>query len=93
MDFRRTLEMSISREEFLRFLSGALGAYEADGCVARGTTDGHRWSVSLVPLPGQLLGSAVVPRHRVEIVLETCSEAEGAAFMERFHRAFLRGGG
>jgi hypothetical protein len=93
MDFPRTLEMSVSREEFFRFLSAALGAYETDGRVARGTTDGHPWTVALIPLPGQLLGSALMPRHRIEITIDRCTDAEGAAFLERFHRAFLRGGG
>jgi hypothetical protein len=35
----------------------------------------------------------VVPRHRVEIILAGCSEAEAEAFMKRFHHGFLRGGG
>lgn len=93
MDVRHTFEMSISRAEFFRFLTAALGALEADGDVVRGTSGGHRWAVSIVPLPDHRLGSVVMPRHRVELTIDTCTEAEGAAFIERFHRAFLRGGG
>ena len=93
MDVRHTVEMSISQEEFFRFLSAALGGYETDGRVARGISDGHPWTITLTPLPGQLLGSVLMPRHRVEITIDGCTDAEGAAFLERFHRAFLRGGG
>jgi hypothetical protein len=34
-----------------------------------------------------------LPRYGVEIVFEGRAGAEAEAFMERFHRAFLRGGG
>jgi hypothetical protein len=39
------------------------------------------------------LGNVAIPRHRVEIAVKACSEAEGEAFMDRFHRGFLRAGG
>jgi len=93
MDFHRSLEMSVSREEFFRLLPAAVGPFEADGELARGTDGDRRWNIRLAALPDLHLGSAVLPRHRVEIVLEACSEAESEAFMARFHRAFLRGGG
>jgi hypothetical protein len=93
MDFHRTLEMSLSREEFSRMLSAAVGPFETAGDVIRPSGGHRRWVIHLVPLADHRVGSIVVPRHRVEIVLESCSEAEGEAFMERFHRAFLRGGG
>ena len=93
MDFRRSLEMSISREEFFRLLPAAVGAFEADGDTICWSDAKRRWTIRVTPLPDLRLGSAAIPRHRVEIVFEACSEAEGAAFLERFHRAFLRGGG
>ena len=93
MDFHRSLEMSVSRDEFFRFLPGAVGSFVVSGDTIR-LADGNRdWLIRLVPLADHRVGSVVVPRHRVEIVLEACSEAEGQAFLERFHRAFLRGGG
>lgn len=52
-----------------------------------------RGTIRLVPLPHRRIGRVVIPRHRVEIALEDCTEVESAAFMDRFHRAFLRGGG
>jgi hypothetical protein len=93
MDFHRSLEMSISREEFLRLLPSAVGPFEVDGDSIRPSGGDRRWTIRLVPLADRPLGGVVVPRHRVEIALETGAETEGEAFMARFARAFLRGGG
>ena len=93
MDFRRTLEMSVSREEFFRFLPTGEMAFHVDGELVSWSEGGRRRTIRLRPLADRRLGSVALPRHRVEIVLEAGSEAEAAAFMERFHRAFLRGGG
>ena len=93
MNFQRTMEMSLSREEFLRFLPAAVGSFVVNGDEVR-RSDGNRgWVIRLVPLADHRVGSVVVPRHRVEIVLEGYSEADADAFMNRFHRAFMRGGG
>jgi hypothetical protein len=93
MDVRHSVEMSISREEFFRLLPAAVGAFEADGDLVRWVEQGRVRTMRVVRLPDLRLGSAAIPRHRVEIVLEQCSAMEGAAFIERFNRAFLRGGG
>jgi hypothetical protein len=93
MDFRRTFEMSISREEFLRLLPAAVTTFDVDGGVVTWSDGGCRRTIHLRPLADHRLGSVVVPRHQVEIVLESCPDGEGAAFLGRFHRAFLRGGG
>ena len=93
MDFQRAMEMSLSREEFLRLLPAAVGSFVVNGDEVR-RSDGNRgWMIRLVPLADHRVGSVVVPRHRVEIVLEGYSEADADAFMNRFHRAFMRGGG
>ena len=93
MDFQRAMEMSLSREEFLRLLPAAVGSFVVNGDEVR-RSDGNRgWVIRLVPLADHRVGSVVVPRHRVEIVLEGYSEADADAFMNRFHRAFIRGGG
>jgi hypothetical protein len=91
--FRRSLEMGLLREEFFRLLPAALGSWEAEGDTVRWSEDGRSGTLRLVPMAGRRLGSVVVPCHRVEIVLDGCSEEDGEAFMRRFHRAFLRGGG
>ena len=91
----RHLEMSISQEEFARLLPAAVGRdgfTAAEGCYD-GREDQRSWTIRLVPLPVRPLGSVQLPRHRVEIFLEGYSEREAEAFMVRFHRGFLRGGG
>ena len=85
--------MSLLREEFFRLLPAAVPVCEVDGDTVRWTEAGRDGTIRLVPLLDRRLGSVVVPRHRVEISLEGGTDAEGEAFMARFHRAFLRGGG
>jgi hypothetical protein len=93
MRLHRTLEMSLGREEFFRLLPAAVESFSVDGDMVR-PSGGHRgWVIRLVAMADHTLGSAVVPRHRVEIALDVRSEADAEAFMERFLRAFLRGGG
>jgi hypothetical protein len=93
MTFHRRLEMSVSRAEFFRLLPAVVASFEADGDVIRWSDAARSWTIRLVPLPDRQLGSVTVPRHRVEVSLDACSEVEGERFMARFHRAFLRGGG
>jgi hypothetical protein len=87
--------MSLSREDFLRLLPGAVGAVwveENEGTFS--ASDGERrWSIRLSPLADRRLGSVALPSHGVEIHLDGYSEAEAAAFLIRFHRGFQRGGG
>ena len=90
---RRTLEMTIARAEFLRLLPAAVGPFEVEGEEVRSTGAYPSWTIRLVPLAGHRLGNLAVPRHRVEIDIEGGTEAEALAFMGRFRRAFLRGGG
>jgi hypothetical protein len=101
-EFRRSLEMTISREEFLRLLRGAVGPFVLVGqasvlapqeSILVGQAPTLAWTIRLVPLPDRRLGGLTIPRHRVEISLGDCTEAEGERFLERFHRRFLRGGG
>jgi hypothetical protein len=93
MHVHRTLEMSLSRDEFFRLLPAAVGPFVTAGDVVRPSGGNLPWVIRLVPLADHRVGSVVVPRQRVEIVLEGCSEAGATAFMEGFDRAFLRGGG
>jgi hypothetical protein len=85
--------MSLVREEFFRLLPGAVSSFVVDGDTVRWTESGRGGTIRLVRLAPLRLGSVVMPRHRVEIALEADSETEGEAFLARFHRAFLRGGG
>ncbi|GLH71806.1 hypothetical protein GETHLI_03080 [Geothrix limicola] len=86
--------MSLSRAEFLRLLPGAVGSVPIEEAGTFGASDGRRcWTLRLCPLADQHVGSVNLPRHRVELRLEGYSDEEAAAFMVRFHRGFLRGGG
>ena len=85
--------MTIGREEFLRLLPGAVGAFEADDDSIRGAEADVRWAIQLVPMQDGRLGRLTLPRHRVEITIEAPSEAEVESFMSRVCRAFLRAGG
>jgi hypothetical protein len=91
--FRRTLEMTISREEFLRLLPGAVPSFEVEGETFRWSEGGRHGTIRLVPIGDVRVGRVAVPRHRVEIVLQTPGDEEGEAFFDAFRRAFLRGGG
>jgi hypothetical protein len=93
MSFHRTLDMGLTREEFLRFLPAAVGRFEVDGQAIVCSHADHRCTIRLVPLPPRRVASVVVSRHRVEITLEGCSEEEGRAFVDTLTRTFLRGGG
>jgi hypothetical protein len=90
---RHSLEMSLCREEFFRLLPAAVGPVVASGDTIQGNAGTCRWRISLVRLADHRVGSVEVPRHRIDIVIEDCSEAEAEAFMERFRRGYLRGGG
>lgn len=90
---RHSLEMSLSREEFFRLLPAAAGPFETRGHAIEGNAGSCRWRITLVALTDYRAGSVTVPRHRIDLVIEGCSDAEAAAFMDRFRRGFLRGGG
>ncbi len=93
MSFRRSLEMSVSREDFFRLLPFVVGPFEVEGDTARWSDAGRRCTIRVVPLPDRRLGRVTVSRQSIEIDLEGCSEPDGEAFMARFRRTFLRGGG
>ncbi len=102
LTFRRSLEMTTGREEFVRLFSSVVPSFDVDGetirwaCFCSGAglqPRGPSGTIRLLPLPNRTVGGLSVPRHRVEISLDACGDAEGEAFMARFHRAFLRGGG
>lgn len=94
MAIELSLDMSLSREEFLRLLPAAVGpvTVEEDGVFVGGDAP-QRWTLRLVPLADRHLGSVILPCHRVEIRFDGYSEMAAEAFMARFHRGFQRGGG
>lgn len=95
MAVHRSLDMSLTREEFLRLLPAAVGLETVtleNDCVvhANGAT---RWRIRLTRLPDVRLGSVVLPLHRVELAFDGLSHQDIQAFMARFERYFQRGGG
>ncbi|GLH66258.1 hypothetical protein [Geothrix edaphica] len=91
MDHR--LEMTLSREEFLRLLPGAVGPFTEEDGGFRGTDGPLRWRIRLIPLPELRVGRVVLPRYQVEIRLEGHTAGQAEAFLARFQRGFQRGGG
>ena len=94
MTIRRSLEMSLSREEFFRLLPSAVGSHHVgkDGVVSG--SDGPRcWTIHLLPLSDGRLGRVALPRHQIEISFDGHTDEEVETFMARFHRGFQRGGG
>lgn len=87
--------MTISREEFLRLLAGAVGAvdYRANGAVLSHQDGDRRWEIRLEELPALSRGMLLLPRHRVEIRLVGYDSPEAQVFLDRFERHFQRGGG
>ena len=85
--------MALTREEFLRLLPAAVGPFTVDGeAIGPAGGDGG-WAIRLGSLPHQRLGGVAVPRLGVDISVDAASATEAEAFMGRFRRAFLRGGG
>lgn len=95
--FHRTLEMTLTREEFLRLLRLAVGDVRVDGDQLRGQVafDDFRgpWIIGLTTLPARPLGPVPLPRLRLDITLDDAGDVDGEAFLRRFRLAFLRGGG
>jgi hypothetical protein len=90
-----TQEMTLSRDEFLRSLSGAVAgaAFEAQGSDIRPLDPAQAWRIALTPLPELRIGAIRLPRHRVAIYLAGRDEAATRRFLERFEQYFRRGGG
>ena len=95
MPFTRSLEMTLTRADFLRLLPGAVGRgpVQEAGDSFSGGEGSRSWTLRLVPLEDRRLGSVSLPRHRVELHLEGHTEAEAQAFLTRFLLGFQRGGG
>ncbi|MDD9876486.1 MAG: hypothetical protein OXR84_03490 [Magnetovibrio sp.] len=90
-----TKEMAVTHADFFRSIVNAFepGGYrrEADRIVAE---DGERrLEITLGPEGTRQIALLAVPATPVTLTFDGYSEAERAAAMERFDRAFQRGGG
>ena len=90
-----TQDMTLSRDEFLRSLPGAVAgaAFEAQGSDIRPLDPAQAWRIALTPLPDLAIGLIRLARHRVEIFLAGYDEVRTRRFLERFELYFRRAGG
>jgi hypothetical protein len=88
------LEMTISKDEFLRRLPGAVGcAFEQVGNEFQGHLGERPWRLHLADMPGTSLGVLKLDRLLVEIELPGFSPGERDEFLSRFRLHYQRGGG
>jgi hypothetical protein len=87
--------MTISREEFLRSLPGAVAdvPFEVAGGVIRHRGTDRSWRIELEPLRDLALGALALPRHRVVVHLEGYDVTAARRWLERFELHYRRGGG
>lgn len=85
-------EMALTRAEFLRLLPGAADgvAWRDEGGVVH---VGNAVEIALEPLPPRRLGLFEIPVMRVTLSFHGWTETEVRAFVQRFDRAFQKGGG
>lgn len=87
--------MALTPAVFLRDLPRAMG--DLDYAVADGRVDavseGRRLTIGLEPLPPRVIGLLSLERSQVTLDFEGWAQAEREAFLERFDRAYQRGGG
>jgi hypothetical protein len=88
-------DMTISRDEFLRNLPGAVAhaPYRAEGDAFVHADAGRSWCIRLSRLPDRAIASLVLERHAVEIRLTGYDVPSERAFLDRFELHFRRGGG
>lgn len=88
-------EMTISRDEFLRILPGAVGnaRFRVDGDRIRPLDRHQGWRIVLSELDDLRAGAIHLPRQRVEIYLADDNGEERGRFLARFELHFRRGGG
>lgn len=88
-----TLDMAITRADFVRQLAAAFGAVESQGSgVFTGLSDECAWRISLQSAPPTRLGLIVLERWEVQITLDATLQKR-ALWWRRFNAYFQRGGG
>ena len=93
--FRRAYDMALTRADFLRLLPVAVGgeAYrvEGDEIVAQGGT--MPWRIRIEERAGRPFGPVALPVLAVRLFLDGATDAQAAAFVDRFLLGFQRAGG
>lgn len=87
--------MTLTREDFLRLLPGAVGhapwRIEDDLITGEGTRPS--WRIRLHERPGRRFGPVQLPVLGVTLQVADATPAERAAFVDRFLLGFQRAGG
>ena len=94
--FRVTYEMVLTEAELARLavhLDGGERLVRGERSVAARLDDGRRWTIALGPERWRSIALLRLPVADAEIRLDGFNAAGSAAFLERFHRVFRKGGG
>jgi hypothetical protein len=88
-------DMTISRDEFLRNLPGAVAhaPYRSQGDEFVHEEASRGWRIRLARLPDRAIASLVLERHAVEVYLRGYDATSARIFLDRFELHFRRGGG
>ena len=88
-------QMGLTHREFFRSLPAAVAGigYRIDGTQVLIEESTRRIEIRLGPERKSRLGSLTLPRTQVRLIFGGFSDEERVAFLERFDRAFQRGGG
>jgi hypothetical protein len=87
-------EMTLTREELLRLLPGAVdGPFQAEGDAYIHREPGRTWRLRATPLPPLVLGSLSLPRLALEFDFQGYGDGERQAFLARFQERTRKGGG
>ena len=89
-------DMALTLEDFRRGLPAALAGldYQFDGSTVHAGDETKGFTITVKPLPKRVLSSLLsVERSEVTITFNGYDENERAQFMQRFDRAYQRGGG
>jgi hypothetical protein len=95
MAFTFKREMTITCDDFMRILPKAIGSHEfaVSGQQIFFSNKIYTMRIKLSDQQQWGIGSLTLPRLRVEISLENCSEAEANAAIGQFDRSYQKGGG
>jgi len=89
-----TLDMAITRADFLRQLTAAFGPLHAPpDNMFTGNHDGCVWRITLLPSAPTRLGLIVLERWTVRIELDAAAPGCREAWWRRFAAHFQKGGG
>ena len=93
--FRRDYDMALTREDFLRLLPVAVGgaAFRVQGAEIIAEGGDVAWRIRLEPRAGRPFGPVRIPVLAVALVIEGATDAQAAAFLDRFLLGFQRAGG